>query len=83
MFGCVVGFVLGAGLPVEIELLGGDTIAKPMNAHVKRFGAFHTNLGAEDTECCCVVSFEGMSGRGLRVSHLGEGGDDWDCSLGV
>ena len=50
MLGVIVGRVVSARTPVQIELFGGDAVTKPMMAHVKRFGAFHANLCSEDTE---------------------------------
>ena len=83
MLGVVVGAVVGTGLPVEVELFGADAVDEPMVAHVERFGAFHTDLGAEDTESGGVVCLEGSAGGRLGVPHFGEGGDYGNRLLGV
>ena len=45
VLGVVVGSVVLAGCPVEVELRLGDAILEPMISHVKGLGTFHANLG--------------------------------------
>ena len=61
MFGEIVGAVLFARRPIQIELSLRDAILEPVVSHVERFGSFHSYGGVEDTVRCGVVGFDRCS----------------------
>ena len=83
VFGKIIGTIGGATLPENIKLFLITAVTQPPPAHVKGFGSFEADLGGKDAVSSGVVSFEGNTGRGLRMTHLGESGDDRDSLLGI
>ena len=61
MFGGVIGFVVYAFIPKNIELLLGLSIAKPVITHIPRLGPF----------LVYVVVYKTGSGRVVRLQWCG------------
>ena len=57
VFGEIVGAVVAAAFPVEVELFLVDTVAEPEVSHVEGFGSFESDVGVKDTVGCGVVGF--------------------------
>ena len=55
MFGEVVGAVVAARLPNEVELVLFDAVAHPPVSHVEGFGQFLAEVCGEDAFCGGIV----------------------------
>lgn len=63
----IVGMIGGAGLPVNLELVLGNTVADPVKSHVKCLGPFLLDCGVGDAGCCGIVGLDRR--RWLRMSQ--------------
>ena len=57
MFCEVVGVILAAGKPVDLELALFHTVTHPVETHVDGFGAALTDAGVDDAEGGIVICF--------------------------
>ncbi len=83
MFGEVVGTVVAARLPNEIELVLFDAVAHPPVSHVKGFGQFLAQVCGEDAFGGGIVSGYADALGWLGVAEFIEGCDDLDGVLAV
>ncbi len=81
VFGKVIGSIEFALRPVEVELTLCNLIFQPVIPHVKSFGAFHADLGAEYVMRSGVVGFHGIAIGGLRMTKFLESSDERDGIL--
>lgn len=68
MFGKIIGFVQGAGFPINMELALADAVANPVEAHINGFGAFLFDSVVGNASCSTVVCYNGC-GR-LRMTEF-------------
>ena len=83
VFGEIIGIILLAGCPVEIELPLRYPVLEPVVSHVERFGTFHADGGMEDTVRGGIVGLDWCPRLGLFVSHFFKSGANGDCFLSI
>ena len=81
MLGEVISKVFGSLLPVQVELILFDSVAHPVELHVKGLGAFPEHVAGEEAVGGPAVGLD-QGGR-FRVAHIGKGSADGDGLLAV
>ena len=81
VLGEIVGMILTARLPIDLEVALADTVSHPIKAHVDGFGAALLDLVIDDPFCRGIVRFDGC--WWLWVAHFFQCGAEHGTSLGI
>ena len=65
MFCKIIGFVQGAGFPINVELALADAVANPVKAHIDGLGAFLFDSVIGNASCSAVVCYNGCGRLGM------------------
>ena len=81
MFSEVVSQIVSAAAPVDKELVFGDAVFDPVEAHVNGFGTTLFDSVVGDAGSAGIVSLDGSGWLGM--AHLGEGGAEPGTIFGI